>query len=277
MAYTQNPGRSPLLKTGRDIPTPFLQTNISTGSDLKEKATAKAEKLKAADKSKLGIGETKTFTGTERKITPAETPSEIAAWKEAIKQPGAGRNIEKETATVTKYGQSDLKPAGPTGSKNEITGSKLKPSPNKPSTPTGMSWTKSETNQKFGGNEVIGMSPTGSAEIKAGVRKQSIDTNPSITGQGRPFSTGEANKYESRPLSSQEMNLYGRGRIGTADNPYGKDPVKHQERLNALETQLNKNDKTIANRKETTSAKVTAAVKAKEAKIASNLAARKKK
>ena len=140
-----------------------------------------------------------------------------------------------------------------------------------------MSWTKSETNQKFGGNEVIGMSPTGSAEIKAGVRKQSIDTNPSITGQGRPFSTGEANKYESRPLSSQEMNLYGRGRIGATDNPYGKDPVKHQERLNALETQLNKNDKTIATRKETTSAKVTAAVKAKEAKIASNLAARKKK
>lgn len=265
MAYTQNPGRSPLLKTGRDIPTPFLQANISTGSDLKEKATAKAEKLKAADKSKLGIGETKTFTGTERKITPAETPSEIAAWKEAIKQPGAGRNIEKETATVTKYGQSDLKPAGPTGSKNEITGSKLKPSPNKPSTPTGMSWTKSETTG-FGGRTVTGMSPTGSSEIAAGVRKQSIDTNPSITGQGRAFSTGSENKYTSQAVSAREQNLLNRGAIGQGDNPIGVDPKKYETFLGKKEAIANKQDITIAERKARVAAKKLSPAKMKNKK-----------
>jgi len=273
MAYTQDPGRSPLLKTGRGIPTPFLQTNISSGSDLKEKATAKAEKLKAADKSKLGIGETKTFTGTERKITPATTPAEVAAWKEAIKKPGAGSKIEKETATVTKYGQSDLKPAGPVSPKNQISGTKMKPSPNKPSTPTGMSWTNTQVNQKFGGYGSVGMSPTGSSEIAAGVRKQSIDTDTKITSQGRPFSTGEENKYQNRPFTTQEMKLYGRGRLGVDQNPYGKDPTKRQNALNAVEALIDKNDVTAAKRKEGVKTRQTEAIKAKEAR----LAAKKKK
>jgi hypothetical protein len=265
MAYTQKPGRSPFLKTGRDIPTPFLQVNISSGSDLKEKATAKAEKLKAADKSKLGIGETKTFTGTERKITPATTPGEIAAWKEAIKQPGAGRNIEKETATVTKYGQSDLKPVGPTSPKNEITGSKLKPSPSKPSTPTGMSWTKSETTG-FGGRTVTGMSPTGSSEIAAGARKQSIDTNPSITSQGRAFSTGSENKYTSQAVSAREQSLLNRGAIGQGDNPIGVDPKKYETFLGKKEAIANKQDVTIAERKARVAAKKLSPAKMKKKK-----------
>ena len=36
MAYTQNPGRSPLLKTGNGIPSALLQKNISTGDDTGE-------------------------------------------------------------------------------------------------------------------------------------------------------------------------------------------------------------------------------------------------
>jgi hypothetical protein len=269
MAYTQDPGRSPLPQTGRGIPTPFLQTNISSGSDLKAKAAAKAEKLRAADKSKLGIGESKTFTGTAKNITKfAETPAEVSAWKEAIKQPGAGRNIEKESVTVKKEGFSDLKPAGPVSPKNQISGSLMKPTPNKAPSPSGMSWTNTQVNQNFGGRNSHGMSPTGSSEIAAGVRKQSIDTDPKIASQGRPFSTGENNQYQNRPFTTQEMKLYGRGRIGVDNNPYGKDPVKRQNVLNTLEAQVDKNDATVVKRKEGVQARQTAAIKAKEAKIA---------
>jgi hypothetical protein len=256
MAYTQNPGRSPLLKTGRDIPTPFLQTNISSGSDLKEKAAAKAEKLRAADKSKLGIGESKTFTGTAKNITKfAETPAEVSAWKEAIKQPGAGRNIEKESVTVKKEGFSDLKPAGPVSPKNKITGTTLKPSPSKPASPTGMSWTRSDTNQKFGGRTVTGMSPTGSAEIAAGKRKQSIDTDPSITSQSRPFSTGSENKYTSQAVTPREQKLLNRGLIGQGDNPIGVDPKRYETFIGKKEAIANKQDATISERKARVAAK----------------------
>jgi hypothetical protein len=266
MAYTQNPGRSPLLKTGRDIPTPFLQTNISSGSDLKEKATAKAEKLRAADKSKLGTGETKTFTGTERNITPATTPAEVAAWKEAIKKPGAGRNIETETATVTKYGQSNLKPAGPVSPKNQISGTKTKPSPSKTPVPTGMSWTKSDTNQNFGGRSVTGMSPTGSAEIAAGKRKQSIDTDVKTISQGRPFSTGSENKYTSQAVTPREQKLLNRGLIGQGDNPIGVDPNRYETFLGKKEAIANKQDITIAERKARVAAKKTSPAKMKKKK-----------
>lgn len=277
MAYTQKPGRTPFLKTGRNIPTPFLQTNIKSGSDLKAEASAKAEKMRAADKSKLATGESKSFTGTASDITLAKTPQEIADWQEAVKKPGAGRNIRKESVTVKKEGFSNLKPAGIVSTTNQITGAELKPSTSRLSMPSGMSWTKSDTNQKFGGNETWGMSPTGSAEIKAGTRKQSIDTDPNITSQGRPFSTGEANQYQSKPLTPQEMNLYNRGRLSGSDNPYGKDPVKHQKRLNALEEQLSKNDQTIAERKAATKAKVATAVKTKTEKKTVKLTSRKKK
>ena len=269
MAYTQKPGRSPLLKTGRDIPTPFLQTNISSGSDLKAKATAKAEKLRAADKSKLGTGETKTFTGTERDITPAKTPEEIATWKEAITKPGAGRNIRTESVTVKKEGFSDLKPASAVSPKNKISGSEIKPTPNKAPAPTGMSWTRSDTNQTFGGHTETGISPTGSSEIAAGVRKQALDTDPKTVSLGRPFSTGENNQYQNRPFTTQEMKLYGRGRMGVNNNPFGKDPVKRQNVLNTLENQLDKNDATVTKRKEGVKARQVEAIKAKEAKIAS--------
>jgi hypothetical protein len=36
MAYTQNPGKPPLLKTGNGIPSALLQKNISTGDDTSE-------------------------------------------------------------------------------------------------------------------------------------------------------------------------------------------------------------------------------------------------
>lgn len=255
MAYTQKPGRTPFLQTGRDIPTPFLQTNIKSGSDLKAEAAAKAEKLRAADKSKLGTGESKTFTGTARDITPAKTPEEVAAWKEAITKPGAGRNIRKESVTVKKEGFSDLKPAGPVSTKNKITGTTLKPSPSKPTSPTGMSWTKSDTNQNFGGRTVTGMSPTGSSEIAAGVRKQSIDTDPNITSQGRKFSTGSENKYTSQAVTPREQKLLNRGLIGQGDNPIGVDPKKYETFIGKKEAIANKQDATISERKARVAAK----------------------
>jgi hypothetical protein len=255
MAYTQDPGRSPLPQTGRGIPTPFLQTNISSGSDLKAKATAKAEKLRAADKSKLGTGETKTFTGTERDITPATTPEQVAAWKQAITKPGAGRNIRTESVTVKKEGFSDLKPAGPVSPKNQISGSLMKPTPNKAPSPNGMSWTKSDTNQNFGGRTVTGMSPTGSAEIAAGKRKQSIDTDPKNTSQGRPFSTGSENKYTSQAVTPREQKLLNRGLIGQGDNPIGVDPKRYETFIGKKEAIANKQDATISERKARVAAK----------------------
>lgn len=238
MAYTQEPGISPLLKTGRGIPTPFLQTNISSGSDLKAKAAAKAEKLRAADKSKLGTGETKTFTGTERDITPATTPEQVAAWKQAITKPGAGRNIRTESVTVKKEGFSDLKPAGLVSPKNQISGSEIKPTPNKAPVPTGMSWTRSDTNNKsgFGGGSEWGVANEGT--IAAGEAKIASDTDPERIKRGAPFSTGEYNKFFSRPFTAQETKLYNADRIGprSAEAVFSKDPKRQEYRQNWLNT-----------------------------------------
>jgi len=258
------------MQTGNGIPSALLQEkNKGTGEDLKAEAARKAEALRAADKSNLKIGEKKDFTASASNITPAKTPQEIAAWKASIGKPGAGRFNETAAATVSKEGTNNITPKGVVNFSNEIKASEMPSSAKIPmaKAPGGRSWFRSDTNQKFAGNTSFGISGSFKNRISEGQRKQSIDTDPKITSQGRPFSTGENNEFKNTAFTDQETKLYDRGRIGIDDNPFGKDPVKHKNRLNALESQLDKNDQTVASRTAATATKQAEAIAAKKAKI----------
>jgi hypothetical protein len=280
MAYTQNPGRGNNPKTGHGIPTPFMQTNPSTGQSLKEKASEKAEKLRSSDTSQLGVGETKSFTGKARNITPAKTPEEVVVWKEAIKKPGAGRNIETETATVTKYGQSNLKPAGVTSTSNKITGSTMTPGPKKfdKNQATGTSYTKETTAsnfQGFGGGTISGQSPTGSSEIKAGYQKDYTDKYQGSNMSERARTNSSKNNYQSQPQTAQEKMLQGRNLLSADYNPIGVDPNKLKSYLGNKQAVAEKQDVTMASRKGTKEANLATAQKTKETSISAKLASRK--
>lgn len=268
--FKMNPGRGDFNKTGHGLPF-----GLTSGSPLKaegeidpklqEKANKLAEQKRAADKSNISSGEKKKYSAEVTDITQAKTPQEIAKWKEAIKNnPKAGSKIQRASATVYKEGSSDLKPVGPTIStptpSAAIPAIKEKPKARS----TGISWTREDVNQKMGTGTTIGMSPTGSSEIQAGVRKQGIDTNPNIISQGRPFSTGEKNKYRTQEVTPREQNLFNRKLISSQDNPIGVNPERYEAFLSAKEKIATRQDVTLAERaknRETAKANRLAAIK----------------
>ena len=115
MAFKLPNGRSPFLKTGRDIPPTMMsgsamyQTkNPVTGEDLKKKAQAIADtKLQEniTKKPLEGSTDVRKETGSATNIVQAKTPAEITAWKKSIGQPGAGRYNQTVTAEATAQGQ----------------------------------------------------------------------------------------------------------------------------------------------------------------------------
>jgi hypothetical protein len=230
--FKMNPGRGDFNKTGRGLPFGLtsgspLRVEGEIDPKLQEKANKLAEQKRAADKSNITSGEKKKYSAEVTDIKLAKTPEEVAKWKEAVNKPGAGRLIQKASATVYKEGSSDLKPAGSIAS-NPAPSAPIPTIKDKPKTrPTGMSWTREDVNKSTGTGTTIGMSPTGSSEIKAGVRKQSIDTDPNLTSQGRAFSTGEKNQYRTQEVTPREQNLFNRKLITSQDNPIGVDPKRY--------------------------------------------------
>lgn len=119
MAFKLPNGRSPFLKTGRDIPPTMMyrppmrqERNPNTGEDLKKQALAIAEKKlqeSIANKPLGGSTDVRTETGTATNIRPATTPAEIAAWRAGKDKPGAGRYNITETATATAQGADEQK------------------------------------------------------------------------------------------------------------------------------------------------------------------------
>jgi len=280
MAFNMKPGRSPFMQTGRGIPSALLQVkpklNTFSGEDMsaqaKKLADAKAKaKLAAAGENEGGSNNVRTFSADAtviKKAKPVEkfakTPAEIAKWK-AAPQANKDQYLDKsvtETVTVSDTGMD-----------------KPKETPTPMATPNtnNMSWFASNTNQKFGGSTVIGGGSYSNDRITEGNTKNAADTDPNTISQGNPFSTGEKNKFNSVNFTPQEIKLSNAGRIGVNDTPIGKDPVKHQSRLNALEKQLDANLNKVLVRKAGTKAKQDAAAAAATANAKANLAKRKVK
>lgn len=125
------PGRSSFMKTGRGIPSPFLQEqNKGTGEDLRAQAKKLAEaklqkQMDEAGQNPGDAGNIRNFKASATVTVPgkkvekqAKTPEEIEAWKKAPKE-----NKEKyesksvtETASASDKGYSmgfRLQPKGP--------------------------------------------------------------------------------------------------------------------------------------------------------------------
>lgn len=252
--FKMNPGRGDFNKTGHGLPFGLmsgspLKAEGEIDPKLQEKANKLAEQKRAADKSNISSGEKKKYSAEVTDITPAKTPQEIAKWKEAIKNnPKAGSKIQRASATVYKEGSPNLKPAGSTAS-NLAPSAPIPTIKDKPQTrSTGMSWTREDVDHKMGTGTTWGMSPTNSSEIKAGVRKQSIDTDPNLTSQGKAFSTGEKNQYRSQEVTFREKALMDRRLLSASNNPIGTDPAKYEAFLTKQEGRMAQQDKTLAER-----------------------------
>jgi len=251
--FKMNPGRGDFNKTGHGLPFGLtsgspLRVEGEIDPKLQEKANKLAEQKRAADKSNITSGEKKKYSAEVTDIKLAKTPEEVAKWKESVGKPGAGRLIQKASATVYKEGSSDLKPVGPT-TPSLTTSAPIPAIKDKPQTrSTGMSWTREDVDHKMGTGTTWGMSPTNSSEIKAGVRKQGIDTDPNLTSQGKAFSTGEKNQYRSQEVTFREKALMDRKLLSGNNNPIGTDPAKYEAFLTKQEGRMTQQDKTLAER-----------------------------
>lgn len=209
MAYTQKIGRSPLPQTGRGIPAPFLQVNISSGNDLKAQARAEAEKKVQAIKEASGLnpGGSKdvrnfeasaTVTTAGKKVEKfAKTPAEIAAWKKA-----KPKNLEKyksqsatETARLSDVGMD--KPTTPP--KSEDYGS----------------WTKESVSQDFGGHSTTGYTQN-PYDLERGDIKQAYDI--SRGSEIKPGSNPAGNVYKHQKVTPQESRI--QNVFGNTVSPY---------------------------------------------------------
>ena len=268
------PGSPARMKTGYGVPSALLQVkNANSGEDITEQAkklaTADAQaKLAAAGKNPGGSTDIRNFEGkatVTKKAKPVErfakTPAEINAWKNAPQANKDKYRDQSVTETVTLSDRGADKPKETP---------KLTPTPSA----NNMTWFKSNTNYKSSGAEVIGGGSYSNDRITEGNTKNAADTDANTTKQGRPYSTGEKNQFNSTSFTEQETKLWNAGRIGSGDNPMGKDPGKHQSRLNALETQLDANLNKVKVRKEGAKAKQTAAASAAKARAEANRANR---
>lgn len=257
------PGRAPFMQTGNGIPSALLQTNTSTGEDIKAEAKRKAEedakaKLNALGENKGGstnIREVEGAATVTRKGQPvekqAQTPKEIAAWKAAKAKAESegkpfGEKYNTQTATETV--------------KLSDTGADKPKEADKPKSDTKY-WFKSDTNNKsgFGGGSEWGVANEGT--IAAGEAKIASDTDPERIKRGAPFSTGEYNKFFSQPFTAQETKLYNADRIGprSAEAVFSKDPKRQEYRQNWLNTAEERLDAGLKKR-----ADAAAATKAKQ-------------
>ena len=107
--FKMTPGRSPFLKTGRNIPlqmcSPAHQTDPASGLEAKAKALAE-EKLKKNIEAKPlgGSTDVRKETATVSNIKLATTAEEIAKWKAGKDKPGAGRFNQSASAEATAKG-----------------------------------------------------------------------------------------------------------------------------------------------------------------------------
>lgn len=139
--FKMTPGRSPFLKTGRNIPlqmcSPAHQTDPASGLEAKAKALAE-EKLKKNIEAKPlgGSTDVRKETATVSNIKLATTAEEIAKWKAGKDKPGAGRFNQSASAEATAKGadtdkltsvlSTAQKPSDPsTGLRNIASGMKV--------------------------------------------------------------------------------------------------------------------------------------------------------
>lgn len=121
MAYIQNPGRGPMMKTGRGIPDGFKQIGNPTDEEKvkADKEAAEARALEKAKQQQLEAGSNtgrssnrRKFTGTDEYIIEgkkverlASTPEEIKKWKEA---PEENKKKYKDRTIPVSISVSDL-------------------------------------------------------------------------------------------------------------------------------------------------------------------------
>lgn len=268
MAYTQKIGRSPLPQTGRGIPAPFLQVNISSGNDLKAQARAKAEaeakaKLTAAGENKGTSKDVRAFEATAtvtkegKKVEKfAKTPKEIAAWKAA--SPENKAKYEKQSATETVKLSDVGKDKPMTPPKSEDYGS----------------WTSESISQDFGGRSTTGYTQS-AYDLERGDIKQAYDV--SRGGEIKPGSNPAGNVYKHQKVTPQEsrvQNVYGNivspydktwsdyGPGKSAKNPSrnmdispGSGEKRRQEYIAKKTSELDLRDKTYSEKKATEKAK----------------------
>jgi hypothetical protein len=141
MAFKMNPGRSPFAKTGRGLPSPFRQDNISTGEKLVKLKSGEFVKEKTI---------TTTTPGTEGKPGAPGTPPVTIKGKEATPATPAtkgnrgGAEFDKAFGEAKKAGKSSFEYGGKSFNTEKSLPTKAKPGkpatpdvtlPGKPSTP----------------------------------------------------------------------------------------------------------------------------------------------
>ena len=228
MAFKMTPGKSPFMKTGHDIPAPFMQvnTNAGTGEDLNARAKAKAEadakaKQLAAGENKGGSKDIRNFEGTAtvtekgKKVERiAKTPAEIAAWEKAPKENKEKYLDKSATKTVTISDTGKDQPQVPV-EKQEDYGQ----------------WEKESVDMNFGGWTQTGR--TNSQEnIDAKERKLAYDH--SRGNQIAPGSNPAGNVYKHQPVTAEEeriSNAFGSNAVSPYDDnwsDYG--PMRDKDR-----------------------------------------------
>lgn len=235
--FKMTPGRSPFLKTGRNIPlqmcSPAHQTDPASGLEAKAKALAE-EKLKKNIEAKPlgGSTDVRKETATVSNIKLATTAEEIAKWKAGKDKPGAGRFNQSASAEATAQGmdmpREEEKKITPNNSSNQ------------------KMYFFSNTNQNFGSNSTAGLSNANDKDITSLREKNVSDTNMSNAALGSAFTTGKNNLYAERTQTPDEARLVNKGILSGNYNP-ASDEIYNNPKSYLFGTKRRSSEEQLAN------------------------------
>lgn len=227
MAFKLQPGRSPFLRTGRNIPlqmcSPMHQQDVTdptTGKTAKQLAQEKLEqKMKEAgpntgdSKNVRNFEASASFTVPGAKVEKmASTTKEIEAYKKAKAKAESkgipfGEKYKPKTISATATG-SDIGADKPEVKEADNTSNKT------------FYW--SNTNANFGSNAVQGLDYSNSNTIKSLESKNQTDTKQIGGGSiksGTPGETGMKNQFWKQEATQDEIRLLDKGILPTGYNP----------------------------------------------------------
>lgn len=289
MAYKQNPGRGPMMKTGRGIPlnmkSPLYITNgpgdeskKGPGDDKSKEKKARELAKKRAEEARIKAGKNegdsknvRTFTGEASYVVPgqkveryAETPEEIAAWKKASEESKAkyrDKNI-KVVETVSDTGVDKQKSNTP-----------QPPSENKKNDGVYFFKGSNEHNMNFGGHTTYGRNIGKPDLSKVDTSYTRTPPNP-ISGRPNTFEYREATDRETKAMKSRffgsTANPFSEGQTEAGWNNYLTQVENKESKLQSKLSERNKLKSKAQEKKE--------ALKAYKAeRAAKNIDARKKK
>jgi len=226
MAYKQNPGRGPMMKTGRGIPlnmkSPLYITNGPGDESEKEPGDDKSKEKKArelakkrAEEARIQAGENKgdsknvrTFKGEASYVVPgqkveryAKTPEEIAAWKKASEESKAKYRDQNKKVVET---------VSDTGVDKQKSNTPQNLTENKKNDRVNFFKGSNEHNMNFGGHTTYGRN----------IGKPDLSNHKSYTESPSKPISGRPNTFEYREATDREMKAMKSRFFSNTANPY---------------------------------------------------------